>query len=147
MPELSMGVVLTRDLLGLGDLAINDHLNYYIGPQFLGSMVSWNRQQATSPFIDGAVTTYRTRSQVTEQVLVEVLGDSAAELHTNLAALVAAVCQDAYRLNVSVDGQSWAYACEAADYQVAWAGPRLVARQVQVSLGIPRSPVPISGGF
>ena len=147
MPDLGLDVSVSRALLGLADLAINDHLAYYLSPQFLGGQVTWNRQQATSPFVDGAVTTYRTRGMVTEQLGVEVLGDTPGELDGNLAVLLAAFVQDSFHLAVAIGAQSWEYLCEAADYQVAWSGPRFIARQLQVLFGVPRQPVPVAGAF
>ena len=147
MPELGMGAAVSRTALGLADLDINDHLAYYLTPAFLGGTVSWTRQQVTSPFIDGAVTTYRTRGVVSEQVGVEVLGADVAELNTNLAALLAAFTQDAFHLAVAIGDEDFEYACEAADYQVGWSGPRWLATQLQVVFTVPRQPVPIAGGF
>ncbi len=142
-----MSVVCSRALLGLADLEINDHVSYYVAPAFLGGGVTWNRTSATSPFCDGAVTTYRTRGVVTEQIGVEVLGASAAALNGHLAVLLAAFTQDTFHLAVAIGDADWEYACEAADYQVAWSGPRLIARQLQVVFGVPRQPVPVAGGF
>lgn len=147
MPDLGLSVVVSRDLLGLAGLEINDHLAYYVGPQLLGGQVAWNRQQVTSPFIDGQVTTWRTRQNVTEQLGVEVLGDTPGELNANLAVLLAAFIQDSFHLAVAIGAQSFEYACEAADYQVGWTGPRWVACQLQVVFAMPRQPVPVAGAF
>lgn len=147
MPELGLSVVVGRGLLGLADLEINDHVSYYVAPQFLGGQVAWTRQQVTSPFCDGAVTTYRTRGVVSEQLGVEVLGDSPAEVNTGLAVLLAAFVQDSFAIAVAIGDQTWQYACEAADYQVAWSGPRWLANQLQVLFTVPRQPVPAVGAF
>lgn len=146
MPDITLAASVTRTQLGLGDLNINDHVSFYLATQLLGAQVQWNRQQVTSPFTDGAVTTQRFRQQVTEQVGVEVLAATAAEMQTNLAELLAAFCQDSYTLTLVVDGTTYAYRCEAADYQVAWTGPRFAARQGQVLFNVPRQPEPVSGG-
>ena len=146
MPDLSLAVALTRTLLGLPDLDLNDHLNYYLSANALGAQQTFNRNQVASPFLDGAVTTFRTRAVVQQPVAVEVLGADHAEVTANVRALLDAACQDSYRLNVSVNGVAHAWACEAADYQVDWSAARLVACQALVSLSIPMQPEPLVAG-
>jgi hypothetical protein len=145
VPDLAMSVTLSRTLLGLGDLEINDHLNYAVGPQLLGGTVAWNRQKATSPFLDGEVTTQRSRQNVTEQVAVEVYAGDAAELKANTAALITAFCQDSFVLTVTLEGTFYVYQCEAADVTIAWVGARMMAHQGQVTFAVPRQPVPLLG--
>jgi|SRR6184192_3654342 len=146
MPDITLSVTVSRTGLGLSALEINDHLDYYIAPQFLGANAQWNRTQVTSPFLDGSVTTQRYRQTVNEQLGVEVLGASQADLQAKLSALLGAFFQDSFTITITVDGTAYAYACEAADYQVNWNGPRFIAAQVQVVFSVPRSPAPVSGG-
>lgn len=145
MADLSLHVVVTRDLLGLPDLDINDHASYYLSPTFLGGQVQWNRNQVTSPFMDGAVTTQRSRQMVNETVQLEVLGDGNAELKDNIDALILAVLQDSFELQVGVNNGAYRYQCETADYKLFWQGPRFMACQAQVELTIPRQPVALTG--
>lgn len=145
MPDISLSVQVSRTLLGLTSLEINDHLNYYVTPSFLGAQVTWDRTQVTSPFVDDAVTVNRTRGRIGETITVEVRGDTQADLATNLDALLKAMTQDHYTLSVSVGGQGYSYQCEAADYQMTWSGPRMVSKQTQVQFTVPRSPIPLSG--
>ena len=140
-----MSVLVSRTLLGLPALQINDHLNYKVAPQFLGGNVQWNRTKVTSPFLDGEVTTQRTRQNVSEQVAVEIYAGSAAQLQTNTAALIAAFNQDSFTLTVTLDGTVYAYQCEAADAQTMWTGPRMMAHRGQVLFAVPRQPVPLIG--
>ena len=141
-----MSVLVSRTLLGLPALQINDHLNYKVAPQFLGGNVQWNRTKVTSPFLDGEVTTQRTRQNVSEQIAVEIFAGSAAELQANTAALLAAFSQDSFVLTVTIAGTVYAYQCEAADAQTAWTGPRMMAHQGQVVFGVPRQPLALTGG-
>jgi hypothetical protein len=145
VPELSFAVTVSRDLLALADLDINDHLTYYVSPQFLGGQVQWSRQQATSPFVDGSVTVSRFRQTVTEQIAIEVLAGTGAGLKANVDTLIDAFMQDSFILTVVSDGATYAYTCEAADYQLAWTGPRMIGHQAQVVLSVPRSPVALAG--
>lgn len=147
MSDLGLSASLTRPELGLDDLDINDHLNYYLSPNFMGGMVQWTRQQATSPFLDGAVTTYRSRQMVNENITLEVLGDTDAQMWDNVRALIACVCQSKYNLGLAVGSEVHQWMCEAADYQFNWNAPRIIANQVQLVINMPRQPVAIQGGF
>jgi hypothetical protein len=148
MADLTLIALVSRDLLGLGALNINDHENYRVAPGFLGGQVTWVRSTAASPYMDDEVTVHRRRGKVTEPVVVEVLSGDAGtstKMQSNVNALVQAFSQDNFTLDVTVNGQKHTYSCEAADFQIAWTGPRLVAKQLQVAFQMPRAPVPIVG--
>lgn len=147
MSDIALSVVLSRDALGLPPLQINDHLNYYIAPSFLGASQSWQRNTVGSPFIDGTTTTFRTRQMVQEPIQVEVPADTTAELYTQMATIVQAFSQDSFTMTVTVNGQVTQYACEAADFTVLWQSPRIVNKQGQVTFTMPRQPVPLTGSF
>lgn len=147
MPDLGLVVYVTRGSLALGDLDINDHVNYYMGANLLGQQVSYNRQQVTSPWFDGSATVSRSLQTVNQQLQVECLGGTTAELYSNINQLLTAIKQDWWQLKVNVNGQPLTYQCEAADYQVGFNGPRLVAGQVQVVLNVPVQPVNLAGYF
>lgn len=146
MPDIAMSVALSRTALALPALEINDHLNYAVATQFLGGNVQWNRQQVSSPFLDGQVTTQRSRQNVTEQIAVEIYAGSGNELQINTRTLIAAFSQSDYVLTVVIGGATYAYQCEAADVQTAWVGVRLMANQGQVVFGVPRQPLALLGG-
>lgn len=147
MSDLGITASFTRPELGLPDLSINDHVSYFLTPTFLGSMVQWNRQQATSPFLDGAVTTFRSRQMVQENLAIEVLGDTNAEMWDNVRALIDCVVQSKYNLGLAIGSEVHQWMCEAADYQFNWNAPRIIANQVQLVIALPRQPVAIQGGF
>ena len=147
MVDIALSANVSRSLLGLSPLAINDHFNYYIGTQFLGATQSWTRNQVGSPWLDGLVTTFRTRQMVTEPVQLEVPSESQAELQAKMQAVVLAFAQSDYTITVVVGGATFEYQCEAADFQVLWTTPRMVEGQGQVTFQVPRQPVTISGGY
>lgn len=148
MPDLLLSVQIDRTDLGLASLDLNDHNNYYISSDnFLGGQVQYERNQVTSPFIDGSVTVNRRKQIVTDQMTVEVLGVNKADLITNINNLVLAFSQDTYNLQIAYGSVVYQYACEAADYTVQYSGPRWIANHVQVQLSFPRQPVPTVGVF
>ena len=140
MTDLPMSVLISRTLLGLADLEINDFVNYYVAPQFLGAINEWDRVQATSAYVDGAATVQRKLQMVQEQVVVEVMGGDSAELQDNCVAITEAFTQDNFTMTVTIDGIVKVYACEAAGYQLAWTGPRLIEHQGQLTFTMPRQP-------
>jgi hypothetical protein len=150
MPDLGFTTQISRDDLGLAALTLNDHINYYVAGTFMSGSLSWNRNQISSPWTDGSATTYRYREMVTENITLECLGgpkDTQAALYANISAAIAAFSQDNFLLSIVTAGQQVEYQCEAADYQVAWDGPRMIARQLQVIFQVPRQPMPLEGDF
>ena len=157
MSDYSLSVILTRTLLGLSDLQINDNNLYRIagGDQFLSGAVTWERESTKSPYVEGEFTTNRRRSSIQERIAVEVFrGDSTGisgnakfALEANVQKLIDAFTQDAFVMNIVVNKntswqQEWHWACEAADYAVQFTGPRFVAQQAQAVFTVIRNPVP-----
>lgn len=148
MPDVALSVQISRDDLGLAALDLNDHVSYYIsGQNFLGQAVSWDRKQVTSPFMDGSVTTTRTRQMVNDQLSVEVLGSTQVDLQNKLTTLIQAFAQDTFNLQVAFSTATYQWECESADYTVSFQAERWIAQQVLVSFQFPRNPVPILGGI
>lgn len=145
MADISMSVLISRSSLALADLEINDLTNYRVAPQFLGGNVSYNRVEASSVFMDSSVTIFRTLPKVQEQVQIEVLGTSQANLMANIDALIKAFSQNSFTMTITLAGQVWQYQCEAADRQMTWTGPRFIAKQVQITFTMPRHPTPLQG--
>ena len=147
MPDITLGLSITRTLLALSPLELNDHTNYYLAPSSPAA-VTWQRQMVSSPWVDDDIVINRRRGKVTEEILLEVRGGltpTQVTLQTNLAAAIAAFSQDTYVLTTTFDGTAYAWNCDAADYQVVWDGPRVISRAVQLRLSVPRSPIPAQG--
>lgn len=148
MFDVELSVTVSRDALGLPPLEIASSPDYYLSTQFMGSAVQWDRQQVSSQWLDGAVTTSRHRQMITEQIAVEVTGADLPGVQEKLAVLIEAFIQASYVLTIIAGGATRSYRCEAADYQdLSWTTPRLSAAQGQVLLQVPRQPVALSGGF
>lgn len=147
--SITLALLIDRTSLGLAALDFNDHVNYYVGPSnFFGATVSWQREQVTSPFIDGAVTTYRNRQMVTDQFALEVLSDgTTSKLMSNIATAVTAMCQDSFTIQIGINTQNLQYLCEASDYTVSFTQERVNVKRAQISFSFPRQPIAIAGGF
>jgi hypothetical protein len=135
----------SRPELGLADLNLNDHVNYYVAPGIFGGTVSWRRQTVQSPWIEGQFTVGAVRDQVEDKFVVEVLGADQPSLQVNLQNLIKAFSQSSFNLTVQLDTAYYTYACEASDYTIDWTNTRFMAKQVQVSFSLRRSPVPVNG--
>lgn len=148
MSDVELSVLISRDSLGLGPLEIASSPDFFIGTQFLGAAVQWDRQQVTSVFLDGAVTVSRHRQMVTEQIAVEVTADNLVAVQARINTLIQAFLQDSFTMTVVAGGSTRQYRCETADYQDAsWTTPRMAGAQGQVVLSVPRQPVALAGGF
>jgi hypothetical protein len=144
--DVDLSVEVNRDALALLPLEIADGNPYFVSTQFLGTGISWDRQTVSSRWVDGDYTVSRRRGNVVEQVAVEVRCASTLALRLATEVLIAAFTQDNYTMTVTVDGQVWAYQCEAADYQaLQWSTPRLAAHQGQMLFGVPRRPIALAG--
>lgn len=147
MTTLTTTAVVTRSLLGKADLNINDHAKYILTDTIMGGTVTWERQQASSPWVDGDITISRRRPNVQENVKVYVLGNTQTELQTNLAELVEAFIQDTYTLQIAPGNQSYAWQCESADYTVEFSHVHFYAKKLVVNFMVPRRPIMTAGGF
>jgi hypothetical protein len=149
MSDLSISALVSRSLLGLEDLNINDHSKYVVaGPMVFGGAVQWNRRQVEAPWVDGSITVERHRQNVSEQLSVYVAGSSIGDLDTNLGALIAAMQQDRYTFQLVVGGANHAWDCEAADIsQVLYDTTHVHNKYVTVTFSVPRKPIPLAGAF
>lgn len=148
MPDLSVVAKVTRASLGLGDLNINDHVKYALaGPEIMSGQVSWQRTQASSPWVDGEVTVARRRGNVMEPLTVYVAGTSQSNLNSNIKALIDAFVQDRYTLSITVGSQQHDWDCESADYSVKMNTVYEYSRYVPVTFSIMRRPSPLTGAF
>lgn len=141
---MSLSVTLSRTLLGLGVLEINDHINYYVAD--LGDhAVSWRRITTSSPWVDGDVTVQRVRQNVTRQVNVEVLGADWGVTQVNARALIDALSQDEFEMTITQDTEVTTYLCEASDYVWRQAKERWHAKRGQMAFSLLTKPIPAAG--
>ena len=105
---MELSVSLSRDLLDDTALEINDHFNFYVA-EMGDSQISWRRQTTSSPWVDGTVTTHRSKENVTRSISIEVLGETWADATYNAKTLIDAISQDHFTMTVSQTGGSFTY--------------------------------------
>ncbi len=145
MTDLTVAASVTRDDLGLGTLNINDHSNYILTSTILGGTVAWQKNQVSSPYVDGDITITRRRPTVMEPFEVHVYGTSGGSLMTNASTLITAFSQDSFSLSIAINSATRQYECEAADYTIEYAHTKFSVNMCTVRFQLPRSPVPTVG--
>lgn len=140
---------LTRPVLALGDLQINDGVTYRFGlfDLDLGS-VEWRRQRALSNHVHGGALVHAVKDMANLAGRVIVAGASSSAVEASVVTLTNALSQITYDLHILQDGTTdHAWRCEPADYRVEL--PRLIQGRVitSVDVEIPRLPVPLAGAF
>lgn len=140
-----MGITVSRTLLGLSALDINDHTNYITSATFLGSGVTYRRSQVRSPYVDGAITTNRVKDIVQDQIAIDIPAPDQALFQYRIGVLQDAFAQDEFVLTLTLDGTPWAWLCEASDYKMDWSVPRIHGLFGQVQYTLIRQPVAVQG--
>lgn len=145
MSDLTVSAAVTRTDLGLSNLNINDHDKYILSTTILGGSVAWQKNQVSSPYVDGDITITRRRPTVIEPFEVYVYGTSGATLMTNTQALIDAFSQDSFSLSVTINGATRQYACETADYSLEYSHTKFASHMCTVRFQLPRNPIPTVG--
>lgn len=148
MPDLVIAASVTRPELGGGDLAISEDNGYEIVSWSPGQTV-WRRQTARSNYTHGETLVGAVKDSMRSLLLVRVGGATDAQMWSRIDALTAAFEQFSYQLTVTINGQVSTVRCEPADWTVGDSDSvqkyPLMARLQEVSLIVPRSPIPVAG--
>ena len=149
MPDLTIAAAITRVELGLAELNINDQTNYKIVKVGPGE-VEWERQYSGNPFTHGQTLVSAVMRQGTLPLSVRCKGATNVVVENNRDALCRALEQFTYNLNITIDGVSFSWKCDPANYSVdetdGAINPFFVrAKQSVVTADIPRDPISIVG--
>lgn len=147
LPDLVVDGSVTRQLVPGGPLAaldLQDGTNYEFISVSPGDK-SWRRESATSPFTHGRTLIGATLDVELAEVMIRVKGTSMSHLDSNLAALLRAFEQFAYALTIVIDGVTWTWQCEPADYTLQLSKFHMMARIHEVTFTVPRNPIPTAG--
>jgi hypothetical protein len=150
MSDLDVIASVTRANLAdpLGELDLNDGVRYILGKGVRVGSLTWRRETVSSPFAHGRFPIHETKDAAESSIDIYVLGEDHATLHANLGELLTAFTEQyAYVLKLEVEGESYHWRCERADYQVAFATETLNSRFVPVALSFFRHPIPVAGAF
>jgi len=153
MADLAVTATITRLTVPGGPLAalsLEAPGTYQIARSGLDvGATSWRRETATSQYVAGRALTGAVKDVQTGRLAVRVYATSIAALATRIATLTTAFEQAAYTLTVGLDGTSFSWACECADWSAGDAGvvDELLLRHYRQTVTFlwPRHPTPITG--
>lgn len=141
MAELLVTATITRDELSLADLQLNDGDTYKIAGHNLDiGRVTRRREVAKSVFTHGGIEFASVLDMTTLSIGFDVFGSSLSQVRTNMNALIDAFSQKNYTVGLSIEGASFSYACNAADYESSLTTQRMAARRGLIVFECPRQP-------
>lgn len=144
--DLNITAEVTRTELGLGNLDLNDDVNFRFGRGVEVGRLTWRKDVVTSPYVHGRFPVREVKDAVESKITVYVIAPDHATLSTNVGVLIGAFTEQyEYNLQIVVEGQTYAWRCERADYEVAFATETFNALFVPVSLAFYRSPIQVAG--
>jgi hypothetical protein len=147
MTDFTLAASITRTSLGLGDLDLNDHVNFAISVPFLGGTGRYVRNLDSSAYMDGEIEINAHLPNITETVGLEVFGANYAAVMTNAGLALAAFKQAQYTLTVVIAGHTHTWRCQRADWSYEINTGRVSANQVKFQFDVPRSPLAVAGEF
>jgi hypothetical protein len=149
MSDLTVTGYVTRTELSLSNLTINDDTYKIIRDMWGPGVVQYDRQKVSSPYVNGDFLTNRKKAQVEMPLGIRVTGTSKIDCWNKVGTLLRAFEQFSYELSLTIDGTTFTYTCEAADYSVGDGGMfqtfHMKAYKQEVRLLIPRRPTPTEG--
>lgn len=147
MSDLVATFLVTRDNLEtpLADLDINDHVDFIVARGFRAGQVTWRHNQVTSPYVHGHFTVNSAKEPSPVSLTVFALGEDMADLESNISTLLTAFNQAEYTLSTTIEGRTFEWTCERADYEVGLIPENIIALKVPVGLSFNRHPVPTVG--
>lgn len=123
MADMQVDGVITRTELALSNLAFNSTNGYYVARDGFGpGEVSHRTTYAQSPYVIGQTMTHAVKDLQTSTLKVRVKGDTQAEMYTRLETLCEAFEQFNYTLTLIINGETFTYDCDTANYSVGNGG-------------------------
>jgi hypothetical protein len=148
--ELTVVATVTRAGLTppAAELNIDDGVNFALGRSVRIGAVTWRREVAQSPFVEGRIPVHEVKDSSESSIVVLCLGATHAALQANIGTLLEAFTQQyTYEVRLQIEGSDYHWVCERADYEVGWITETIAARVVPVNLTFHRAPTPVAGVF
>lgn len=145
MTDMQTDGIITRGELALTDLAFSPANGYYIARDGWGpGEVVHRTEYVASPYVIGQTLVHSVKDLQTSVLRVRVKGDTQAEMYTRLEALCEAFEQFSYDLTIIVNGVTYSYECNTANYSVGQGGNLedlwLRSNTQMVSFEVPHKP-------
>lgn len=115
--------IITRAELSLANFAFGPANGYYIQRGGFGpGEVSHRTTYAESPYVIGKTLTHAVKDLMTSTLIIRVEGTDHSDMMDKTEELCEAFEQFAYTLTIIIDGESYTYACDTADYSIGDGG-------------------------
>lgn len=126
---------------GVTWVTLNDHINFYVGGDSLGSNTQGRRRfTVQSSMYDGDFEVHSTASSVTEQVTVYVLGATQLDVSDNIESLRKWFSQATFNIRITRDEVRETWRCFPAEWSVDRGQVMSHNKMAQMRLSIPRFP-------
>lgn len=149
MADLTISGSVTRTELSLPDLTLNTDTYKIMRDGWGPGVVSMRRQKVSSPYVHGDFATSLVKEQVEVPLGIRVTGSGYTDCWNKVGTLLRAFEQFKYTLAIVIEGTTFTYECEAADYSVGDGGMfqnfHFMAYKQEVKFLIPRRPNPTTG--
>lgn len=110
---------ISRSELSLSPLAFTPVNGYYIQRNGFGpGEVSSRKTYVQSPYVIGQQLVHSVKDLMTSSLAVRVQGNSHSDMMTKLETLCKAFEQFNYTLTIVINGVSYVYSCDTADYSI-----------------------------
>lgn len=118
---------------------------YVVRPEFEAGAITYDRLQAESRFVDGAVTVMRRKQQGSVQLAVDVIAPDFLTLQQRKQTLVDAFTQDEFEFYLQFDTALYGWRGEAADWSVSWGHVYIHNKRLTLTFAFPVNPQPLYG--
>lgn len=115
---------------------------YSLTPEsFTSTGTTWRRKDVTNPFVEGTWTVDALRDNQTETLDVFVTAETSMQLEDAVEAVIDALSQLNYGIEITFEGVKRTYTCWVADVVVKTDQPLRFATMAQITAQVPRHPV------
>lgn len=144
---MTLAATITRTELALSTLNLNSG-GYKVIAWGPGETI-WRRSTVASAFIDGRFLVSAVKDQTSMLMAVRATGSSKADCMSKMGALIDAFEQFTYTLSAVIDGTTFSYSCEPADWSWGDSGEfqkfHNEAYKQEATFMIPRFPNQLAG--
>lgn len=149
MSDISLAYSVTRTELALADLLLQDPAAGYEVVRMGPGSRAWRRETIKSAYVHGETQVSAVLDIQTAPLVLRIKGATHSQADTRLDAVIDAFSQFVYYVGVIIDGVTWVWECFPADIGIDEGGEigkfHWMAKMFEVTLSIPRNPIPVSG--
>jgi hypothetical protein len=140
--------VIHRDLLSLTPLMIDGSSYYKVDDEGIAdTQVAWDIDETSSPFVEGSQVTNDIRGMVDQQMKIQVRATDQSDLQTAIGALIAAVSQRTFQVDLVIGSITWSWSCRRKTYALSFNRQMVFSTIAVVTIEFDRYPTPVTGPY